>query len=343
MTATEARTDWETVIGLEVHVELATATKMFCGCPNTFGSEPNTNVCPVCLGLPGSLPVVNELAVELAAALGLALGCDVRPSVFARKNYFYPDMPRTTRSAVRLLAERRGRAGAAVRKRIGITVSTRGGHRQVHSTWATAAASTAPRPASSTTTAGVPLLEIVSEPDPARREEAFASTSSWRSIILAVGASDAKMEEGSMRVDANVSVHRPGDPFGTRRDQEPQSPAAVARPRHRDHAADRPAGGGRDRRAGNPALGRGGRTPGAAQGGCRRLPVLPGARSRRSIPRGRGSTSPRHPGIARRPPGRPRRGRWCRADRGRRRPAGAAPGRPRPGGHRARGPTPAGC
>ena len=91
---TDVTGEWETIIGLEVHVELGTATKMFCGCANQFGSEPNTNVCPVCLGLPGSLPVVNERAVELACALGLALGCEVRPSVFARKNYFYPDMPK---------------------------------------------------------------------------------------------------------------------------------------------------------------------------------------------------------------------------------------------------------
>ena len=93
MTATETRT-WETVVGLEVHCELSTASKLFCGCPNEFGDEPNTNVCPVCLGLPGSLPVLNEQAVELAIRLGTALHCEVRPSIFHRKNYFYPDMPK---------------------------------------------------------------------------------------------------------------------------------------------------------------------------------------------------------------------------------------------------------
>ena len=86
--------DWEIVVGCEVHCELATATKLFCGCRNQFGSEPNTNICPVCLGLPGSLPVLNERAVEYAMRLGRALHCDVHPSVFARKNYFYPDMPK---------------------------------------------------------------------------------------------------------------------------------------------------------------------------------------------------------------------------------------------------------
>ncbi|HLK45581.1 MAG TPA: Asp-tRNA(Asn)/Glu-tRNA(Gln) amidotransferase subunit GatB, partial [Acidimicrobiales bacterium] len=88
------RDGYELVVGLEVHTELRTATKLFCGCPNAFGEEPNTNVCPVCLGLPGSLPVLNRQAVELAMAIGLALGCEVRPSSFHRKNYFYPDMPK---------------------------------------------------------------------------------------------------------------------------------------------------------------------------------------------------------------------------------------------------------
>jgi len=96
VTATEERvaTGWEVVVGLEVHCELATATKLFCGCRNAFGDEPNTNLCPVCLGLPGSLPVLNRAAVELAMRLGEALECRIEPSVFARKNYFYPDMPK---------------------------------------------------------------------------------------------------------------------------------------------------------------------------------------------------------------------------------------------------------
>jgi aspartyl-tRNA(Asn)/glutamyl-tRNA(Gln) amidotransferase subunit B len=210
--------DWQAVIGLEVHVELATATKMFCGCPNLFGDEPNTNVCPVCLGLPGSLPVVNEKAVELAAALGLALGCEVKPSVFARKNYFYPDMPKDYQVTQfdRPINEH-GQLDLPSGTRIGITrahleedtgKSTHvGDSGRIHG---------AESSLIDYNRAGVPLLEIVSEPDIRSAEEAREYVSELRSIILAVGASDAKMEEGSMRVDANVSVHHPGEPFGTR-------------------------------------------------------------------------------------------------------------------------------
>jgi aspartyl-tRNA(Asn)/glutamyl-tRNA(Gln) amidotransferase subunit B len=211
-------TDWETIIGLEVHVELATATKMFCGCANRFGSEPNTNVCPVCLGLPGSLPVVNERAVELACALGLALGCEVRPSVFARKNYFYPDMPKDYQvTQYDQPTNSDGLLDLPSGKRIGITrahleedtgKSTHVGESgRIHG---------ADHSLIDYNRAGVPLLEIVSEPDLRSSEEAREYVSELRAIILAVGASDAKMEEGSMRVDANVSVHRPGTPFGTR-------------------------------------------------------------------------------------------------------------------------------
>jgi aspartyl-tRNA(Asn)/glutamyl-tRNA(Gln) amidotransferase subunit B len=213
-----ASSDWEAVIGLEVHVELATATKMFCGCPNAFGSEPNTNVCPVCLGLPGSLPVVNERAVELAAALGLALGCEVLPSVFARKNYFYPDMPKDYQvSQYDRPINVEGHLVLPSGTRVGITrahleedtgKSTHVGESgRIHGAEASLI---------DYNRAGVPLLEIVSEPDIRSAEEAREYVAELRSIILAVGASDAKMEEGSMRVDANVSVRRPGEPFGTR-------------------------------------------------------------------------------------------------------------------------------
>ena len=214
----DRRAGWEPVIGLEVHAELATATKMFCGCPNVFGSEPNTNVCPVCLGLPGSLPVVNERAVELAAALGLALGCDVRSSVFARKNYFYPDMPKDYQvSQYDRPINVDGELVLPSGKRVGITrahleedtgKSTHvGDSGRIHGAEASLI---------DYNRAGVPLLEIVSEPDIRSSDEAREYVAELRSIILAVGASDAKMEEGSMRVDANVSIHRPGEPFGTR-------------------------------------------------------------------------------------------------------------------------------
>jgi aspartyl-tRNA(Asn)/glutamyl-tRNA(Gln) amidotransferase subunit B len=211
-------TDWETVVGLEVHVELATATKMFCGCPNVFGSEPNTNVCPTCLGLPGSLPVVNEKAVELAAALGLALGCEVKPSVFARKNYFYPDMPKDYQvSQYDRPINEHGVLDLPSGKRVGITRA----HLEEDTGKSTHVGETgrihgAEGSLIDYNRAGVPLLEIVSEPDIRSAEEAREYVAELRSIILAVGASDAKMEEGSMRVDANVSVHRPGTEFGTR-------------------------------------------------------------------------------------------------------------------------------
>jgi aspartyl-tRNA(Asn)/glutamyl-tRNA(Gln) amidotransferase subunit B len=210
--------EWEAVIGLEVHVELATATKMFCGCPNVFGSEPNTNVCPTCLGLPGSLPVVNEKAVELAAALGLALGCEVKPSVFARKNYFYPDMPKDYQvSQYDRPINEHGVLDLPSGKRVGITRA----HLEEDTGKSTHVGETgrihgAEGSLIDYNRAGVPLLEIVSEPDIRSAEEAREYVAELRSIILAVGASDAKMEEGSMRVDANVSVHRPGTEFGTR-------------------------------------------------------------------------------------------------------------------------------
>jgi aspartyl-tRNA(Asn)/glutamyl-tRNA(Gln) amidotransferase subunit B len=211
--------NWELVIGLEVHVELATATKLFCGCPNMFGDEPNTNVCPVCLGLPGSLPVLNERAVELAAKVGLALGCEVRPSVFARKNYFYPDMPKDYQvSQYDLPINVAGTLALPSGAVIGITrahleedtgKSTHVGESgRIHG---------ADYSLVDYNRAGVPLLEIVSEPDIRTAEQAREYVAELRAILLAVGASDAKMEEGSMRVDANVSVRQgPDAPFGTR-------------------------------------------------------------------------------------------------------------------------------
>jgi aspartyl-tRNA(Asn)/glutamyl-tRNA(Gln) amidotransferase subunit B len=211
-------TAWETVVGLEVHTELATATKLFCGCANHFGDEPNTNVCPVCLGLPGSLPVLNEAAVELAMRLGRALGCSVRRSVFARKNYFYPDMPKDYQisqydlpinvdgevelpSGTRIGIER-----AHLEEDTGKSTHVGGGGRITDAGYSLV----------DYNRAGVPLLEVVSRPDLRSAEDARAYVSELRALLLATGASDAKMEEGSLRVDANVSVRRPGEPFGTR-------------------------------------------------------------------------------------------------------------------------------
>jgi aspartyl-tRNA(Asn)/glutamyl-tRNA(Gln) amidotransferase subunit B len=206
------------VIGLEVHTELATATKLFCGCPNHFGDEPNTNVCPVCLGLPGSLPVLNEQVVELSMRLGRALGCEVRRSIFARKNYFYPDMPKdyqvsqydlpiNVEGSLELPSGRRiGIERAHIEEDTGKSTHVGGGGRITD----------AGHSLVDYNRAGVPLLEIVSKPDLRSADEARAYVSELRAILLATGASDAKMEEGSLRVDANVSVHHPGEPFGTR-------------------------------------------------------------------------------------------------------------------------------
>ncbi len=206
------------VIGLEVHCELATATKLFCGCPNRFGDEPNANTCPVCLGLPGSLPVLNAQAVELALRLGRALGCEVRTSVFARKNYFYPDMPKdyqitqydlpTNVNGVLALPSGKpiGIERAHIEEDTGKSIHVGGGGR-IHDAGYSLV---------DYNRSGVPLVEIVSRPDLTDSDEAKAYVSELRAILLATGASDAKMEEGSLRVDANVSVHRPGEPYGTR-------------------------------------------------------------------------------------------------------------------------------
>ena len=209
---------WELVVGLEVHAELATRTKVFCSCPNRFGDEPNTNVCPVCLGLPGSLPVLNEQAVELAIRLGHALHCRVQGSIFHRKNYFYPDMPKDYQvSQYDLPIDADGWLELPDGTQVGIErahleedtgkTSHKGGGGRIHE---------ADESAVDYNRAGVPLLEIVSRPDIRSPEQARAYAAELRAILVATGVSDARMEEGSMRVDANVSVRRAGEPFGTR-------------------------------------------------------------------------------------------------------------------------------
>ena len=213
---------WEAVIGLEVHVELATRTKMFSACPNDFGGEPNTRVTEVDLGLPGTLPVVNGRAVEYAIRMGLALDCAITPtSVFHRKNYFYPDMPKNYQISqydtpicgpghldivVDGQPRRIGITRIHMEEDAGKTVHMGGDGRISGSSHSLV----------DYNRAGVPLLECVSEPDIRSAEEAQAYLTELRAIVLALGISDAKLEEGSMRCDANVSIHRPGTPYGTR-------------------------------------------------------------------------------------------------------------------------------
>ncbi|MFM7224157.1 MAG: Asp-tRNA(Asn)/Glu-tRNA(Gln) amidotransferase subunit GatB [Actinomycetota bacterium] len=212
-------TPYEMVIGLEVHVELATATKLFCGCANAFGDEPNTHVCPVCLGLPGSLPVLNERAVEFALRVAEALELDVPPtSVFSRKNYFYPDMPKNYQtSQYDLPITEHGRLDvdgtvvgvtrAHLEEDTGKSLHV-GGAGRIHG---------ADHSLVDYNRAGVPLLEIVSEPDIRSAEQAKRYVEELRATLLAIGVSDVKMEEGSLRVDANVSVRAVGsDALGTR-------------------------------------------------------------------------------------------------------------------------------
>jgi aspartyl-tRNA(Asn)/glutamyl-tRNA(Gln) amidotransferase subunit B len=202
---------WETVIGLEVHVQLLTRTKMFCGCPNRFGAEPNTLVCPVCLGLPGALPVPNAHAIRLAARAALALGCSVHGhSVFARKNYFYPDLPKgyqisqfdrplATGGHVDFDSPERGRISAGITR---LHVEEDAG-KSIHDR-------VPGRTAVDLNRAGTPLAEIVSEPDLRSPAEARAYLTALKQILLYTGVSDCNMEEGSLRVDANISIRPEG-------------------------------------------------------------------------------------------------------------------------------------
>jgi aspartyl-tRNA(Asn)/glutamyl-tRNA(Gln) amidotransferase subunit B len=203
---------WETVIGLEVHVQLRTRTKMFCRCRTTFGDPPNTNVCPTCLGLPGALPVPNAEAIRLAARAAMALGCTVHPaSVFARKNYFYPDLPKgyqisqldrplATGGRVAFESPERGRVEAGITR---LHVEEDAG-KLVHDRYPGKTAVDLNR-------AGTPLAEIVSEPDLRSPAEARAYLTTLRQILVYAGVSDCSMEQGSLRVDANLSIRRPGE------------------------------------------------------------------------------------------------------------------------------------
>jgi len=215
-----AHPKFEPVIGLEVHVHLLTATKIFCSCSTRFGAPPNTNVCPVCLGMPGALPVLNKKAVEFATRAAMALNCRINEaSIFARKNYFYPDLPKGYQISQydKPLAEFgfiEVPAGEG-KKKIGIT--------RVHLEEDAGKSLHEGFPDSDEKTAidlnrtGVPLIEIVSEPDIASADEAYEYLTRLKEIILYTGVSDCNMEEGSLRCDANVSVRPRGQKeFGTK-------------------------------------------------------------------------------------------------------------------------------
>ena len=227
----QALADFEPVLGLEVHVELGTQTKMFCACPTSFGAEPNTQVCPVCLGLPGSMPVVNRTAVESTIRIGLALNCSIAPWCrFARKNYFYPDMPKDYQ--VSQYDEPLCRDGY-----LDVTVETDDGpqafrveiervHMEedtgklTHAGGATGRIHGADYSLVDYNRAGIPLIEIVTKPIVGTGAlaplVARAYVTELRDLMRALGVSDVRMEEGSLRCDVNCSLNRPGDPWGTR-------------------------------------------------------------------------------------------------------------------------------
>ena len=208
---------YETVIGLEVHVELATKTKIFCGCSTAFGGAPNTHTCPVCTGMPGSLPVLNKQVVEYAAAIGLATNCEItQVCKFDRKNYFYPDNPQNYQiSQLYLPIARNGYVEIEVgeqKKKIRIHEMhmEEDAGKLVHDEWDDTSLVDYNR-------SGVPLVEIVSEPDMRSADDVMAYLEKLRLIIQYLGASDCKLQEGSMRADVNLSVREVGaSEFGTR-------------------------------------------------------------------------------------------------------------------------------
>ncbi len=211
-----AYTDYETVVGLEVHAELNTQSKIYCSCKNAFGLEVNTQCCPVCMGMPGTLPTLNEKVVEYAVKMGYALNCTINPiSKQDRKNYFYPDLPKAYQiSQFDIPLCEHGYVDVLVdgeEKRIGVTrihIEEDAG-KLIHDDSFTGTLVDFNR-------CGVPLIEIVSEPDMRGSKDAKAYLETIKSILQYLGISDCKMQEGSIRCDINVSVHKKGEPFGTR-------------------------------------------------------------------------------------------------------------------------------
>lgn len=205
---------WETIIGLETHVELSTATKIFCSCTTSFGGEENTHCCPVCTGMPGTLPVLNEKVLEYAAKAGLALNCAITKNCrFDRKNYFYPDLPKAYQvSQLYLPIARDGRVSLADGKEIRIHElhMEEDAGKLVHDPWADATKCDYNR-------CGVPLIEIVTEPDFRTGDEVISYLEQLRSTLQYLGVSDCKMQEGSLRCDVNLSVRPVGsETLGTR-------------------------------------------------------------------------------------------------------------------------------
>ena len=209
--------DWEVVIGLEVHAQLNTATKIFCDCPIAFGAEPNSHTCPVCLAMPGALPVLNAAAVDKAIALGLAIGAELnRHSIFARKNYFYPDLPKGYQiSQYELPIVGKGtltvQLADGVEKVVGVTRAhlEEDAGKSLHEAFIGQSGIDLNR-------AGTPLLEIVSEPDMRSPAEAVAYLKKLHALVRYLDICDGNMQEGSFRCDANVSLRRPGSAYGTR-------------------------------------------------------------------------------------------------------------------------------